>query len=48
MARSIEEVLADVRRSYCNFCQNPKVEATITIKLKCPKCGKTRLIQVKE
>ena len=43
--KSEDEFLAELKRAYCNFCQNPDLRITQTIKIECKKCGKTRIIQ---
>ena len=42
-----DDLLAELARSYCNFCQNSRIKITRTIKIECPKCGKIRLIQTR-
>jgi len=42
-----DDLLAGIRRPYCNFCQNPRLKITRTIKIECKRCGKTRVITLK-
>ncbi len=41
------ELLDELKRSYCNFCQSQDIMITQIIKIECKKCGKTRLITTK-
>jgi len=42
--KSEDDFLSEIKRSYCNFCQNKDLKITQTIKIECKKCGKTRVI----
>lgn len=43
--KSEGQLIEELKRSYCTFCKNTDIEIIRTIRIRCKKCGKTRLMQ---